>query len=175
MYRYRISKYNPQYRDEKGIYSKEEWTSYSDVGKIYNGKVFDKNDYLKTEMFYCNTVLYILKVNKVKEVVIEDLELNYSIDELERMLQSKGFDLSVKEKNLITLLANGNKIKVYDLHIYLKLILRECFWCRLIDYESSSAIEFGYDYYIYLYSKSILSDEVADVWRQNGIYIEKIF
>ncbi len=38
MKRYRISKYNPTFRTEEGIYEKEEWTSYYDIGKIIAGK-----------------------------------------------------------------------------------------------------------------------------------------
>lgn len=39
MHKYRITKYDPQYRDEQGIYIREDWTSYSDIGKTYNGKL----------------------------------------------------------------------------------------------------------------------------------------
>ena len=46
MYKYRITKYNPQYRDDKDIFMKNEWTSYTDIGKIYNEHIFLKEEYL---------------------------------------------------------------------------------------------------------------------------------
>lgn len=45
---YRISKYDPQYRID-GIYQKDEWTSMSDIGNIYGGKVFTEDEYYKVE------------------------------------------------------------------------------------------------------------------------------
>ena len=70
MYQYRISKYDPQYRDEKEIYCREDWTSYCDIGKLYDGKIFNKDDYIKTETHYCDTILNILINNEVKEVFL---------------------------------------------------------------------------------------------------------
>lgn len=174
MCKYRISKYDPQYRDQKGIYLREDWTSYSDIGKIYNGKLFSKDDYLKTEMLYCNAVLNILKINKVKELVLDNLELNFSCDEMKQMLQSKGLDLSTEEERAINSLKNGDKIDILDLQLYLKFILRECFWCELADAVSLNRIDFGYDYYIYLYSTSILSEEMIKLYEQEGLFIEKM-
>lgn len=45
MKKYRISKYNPCNRDEQGRYIINEWTSYSDIGKLYNRKIFDDKRY----------------------------------------------------------------------------------------------------------------------------------
>ena len=174
MYKYRISKYDPQYRDQKGAYCREDWTSYSDIGQIYNGKLFSKDDYIKTETLYCNAVLNILKINNVNELVLDNLELNFSCDEMKQMLQSKGLDLSMKAEMAINSLKNGDKISISELPLYLKLILRECFWCELTDAASSKRIGFGFDYYIYLYSESILSEELIKIYKQEGLFIEKM-
>lgn len=174
MYQYRISKYDPQYRNEKGIYCREEWTSYCDIGKLYDGKIFSKDDYIKTETDYCNTILSILKNSEIKEVNLQSLELNFSVDEIKQMLQQKGLDLSIKEEIAINSLKNGDRIDIHDLQLYIKLVLRECFWCKFVDADSSIQIEFGYDYYIYLISKNVLSKEIAENCRQKGIFIERM-
>lgn len=49
MMNYRISKYNPKYRDEHGIYTRDEWTSISDVGEYFNGYEVTMEEYLDTE------------------------------------------------------------------------------------------------------------------------------
>jgi hypothetical protein len=36
MYKYRITKYNPIYRDPEGKYTIEDWTAISDIGKVFN-------------------------------------------------------------------------------------------------------------------------------------------
>lgn len=86
MHKYRITKYDPQYRDEQGIYSREDWTSYSDIGKTYNGKLFSNGDYIIKEKLYCNTVVSILQNCGVKEVIVEDLKSRFSVDEIRQML-----------------------------------------------------------------------------------------
>ena len=33
-----IVKYNPKYYDAKGVYTKDEWTDFSDIGKEFEGE-----------------------------------------------------------------------------------------------------------------------------------------
>lgn len=63
MYKYRITKYNPAYRDKKGTYTKEEWTSVSDIGKKYASS-FTAREYIKTENLYIDAIENI--INNVK-------------------------------------------------------------------------------------------------------------
>lgn len=174
MYKYRISKYDPKYRDENGIYHREDWTSYSDIGKKYNGKEFSKDDYIKTEIHYCNTILNILKINEVREVILEDVELYFSVDEIKQMLRNKELDFSKREELAINSLKNGNRIGIHELKLYLRLILRECFWCRLIGVPSLIQVGFGYDYYVYLYSESIISTDIVENYKKEEMFIEKM-
>ena len=44
-----IVKYAPENYDERGIYRKNEWLMSSDIGKIYDGKRFTREEYLETE------------------------------------------------------------------------------------------------------------------------------
>lgn len=52
---YRVSKYDPQYRIN-GIYQKDEWTAISDVGKVYEGKMFTEDEYCNVEQSYVDFV-----------------------------------------------------------------------------------------------------------------------
>ncbi len=49
MMNFRISKYNPVFRDEYGCYTKEEWTSISDVDKEICGVKLSLGGYLNIE------------------------------------------------------------------------------------------------------------------------------
>ena len=42
-----IVKYCPENYDENGAYKANEWTSFSDIGKSYDGKVFTLENYLR--------------------------------------------------------------------------------------------------------------------------------
>lgn len=37
MVSWRITKYDPKDRDQNGVFLKESWTSFSDVGKVVDG------------------------------------------------------------------------------------------------------------------------------------------
>ncbi len=174
MYKYRISKYDPQYRDDNGIYLKEDWISYADIGKVYNGREFNKNDYINTEKKYYNTILKILRINHVNEMIIDNVELNFSIKEIKQMLQGSGLDLSLQDETLIKSLKSGMKISIQYLPMYIKLILRECFWGIFRNCSSTIYIEFGYDYYMYLKCGDFLSKEFIANCKQEGIFIEEM-
>ena len=51
------------------------------------------------------------------------------------------------------------------------LLLRECFWCVLKDYETGCKIEVGYDYYMYMLCHPVSRREI-DGFAKRGIYIE---
>lgn len=51
MKEYRISKYDPQFR-VNGSYQKNEWTSISDIGKVFDDGVLTLAEYLRVENEY---------------------------------------------------------------------------------------------------------------------------
>ncbi len=150
MKKYRISKYNPKYRNKKGEFLLDTWTSYSDIGKKYNGNILTLNEYLSVENKYINIILFILKQKKINKVKIEELEINFSISELERLLKDEGLSLIKKEKLIFNSISNGNVYNMEVLPYIIRLILRDCLWCKLIDLNLKCYIEFGYDLYVYI-------------------------
>ena len=74
MMNYRISKYNPKYRDEHGIYTRDEWTSISDVGEYFNGYEVTMEEYLETENRYVKAIDIILDYLKISYLYIMELE-----------------------------------------------------------------------------------------------------
>ena len=48
---YRITKYNPAHRIN-GVYTADEWTSFSDIGKVFGDTILSQDDYLKTETIF---------------------------------------------------------------------------------------------------------------------------
>lgn len=90
MIKYRITKYNPKFRDKNGVYLKDEWTSYDDIGQIRNYKEVTVEEYLNTEEKYIKAILSLLNEKKVNSLIISDLEKMASYCEIETELKMKG-------------------------------------------------------------------------------------
>lgn len=79
VYFYRVTKYSPKYR-KNGVYTKEEWTSVSDVDKVIDNKRLTKEEYVLFEDKYVEAigkVLYINGVDKVKVTDYEDYDVEF--------------------------------------------------------------------------------------------------
>ena len=76
MFVYRITKYNPIYRNSQGHYTLDEWTSFSDIGKSkYN---LSLQDYLKVENAYLESIKIIVEFNKTINFIFKNVENNTS-------------------------------------------------------------------------------------------------
>ena len=138
-----ITKYNPENIQSNGLYN--EWTSISDIGKVYNGITFTYKDYLEVETKYVLAVFEILRFFgseglKIKHLfkidVYNDFEKYNSLDwyDTYSMLFK---EMVTKDKELISQL--------------IRLRLRE----HIAELELQVGnkpiqILFGFDYYMYL-------------------------
>lgn len=69
-----IVKYSPKNYDDNGVYIKDEWSSRSDIGAVYDGKPFTLEEYLDVEQRYVNVVLSIMRATNCKYMTIQYLE-----------------------------------------------------------------------------------------------------
>lgn len=150
----RVSKYNPIFRDENGFYKKNEWISYYDIGKCFDGEVLTKEQYLAVENGYLSVIKNLYEIYPSLILHIEGLE---QIDKTAGGWQDAD-DIS--------------KDKVEEL---VREILREKVWCKLIN--KNVEVHFGYDYYMYIvfkhgYSIRLIIEYLKKI-RQNGLFIEK--
>ncbi len=118
---YRITKYNPNYRNELGHYKKDEWTSISDVGRYFDENLFTLNEYYETENNYINCVKEIIKLQKLDTLKIKDYENPF------------GNNLKWSNKMII---------KNDDIENIMQDCLREKCWCRIV--SKNFFIHFGY-------------------------------
>lgn len=165
MISWRITKYNPKYRDEKGIYQKDEWTSRHDIGKLFDGKEFTVSDYLSVENAYIRAVLSFVTISDVETFIIKNLE-KYGNNIEECPL--------VYTEEMIDLLTSSHEGKIYEIRnieSFCRLILREQLWCKL-EYEDSF-VHFGYDYYMYIGCTSEPKRIIHQI-EKDGLYVEKM-
>lgn len=159
----RITKYNPKYRDDNGVYIKNEWTSITDIGKSFDNVKLDLKKYLETENAYWNTVATLLKSCNIEKLIITDLEIHKDrIKDIPTELQEDSEINIVKSKN-------GNSYSVENIEIILRLALRELLWCKLVG-ESETYLHFGYDYYLYFGSDRL--PDLETYVSESIIYVE---
>lgn len=173
MTRYRITKYSPEYRNENGVYTKEDWTSCSDIGRQFDGKILTAEEYYDTEQRYIRVIEDIFCENEVGSLQIKDLECRYNVEERNEFLKTKSIELSDRDVQIIGGLKNDKVIYFKNLHKVITMVLRECIWCRLTSESPEFAVDFGYDFYIYVVCEKI-SDRIKDTASESGIYIEEM-
>ena len=143
---FRISKYNPLFRSEKGNYSIKEWTDFSDIGKQYLGKVFSYDEYIRTEKRYMDTIMEVAHTAKIPDFSIENYE---------------GKSSRILEK----------RVSLEAVPSVIKSVLRNEFWCELV--SDGFFVHFGYDYYIYI--GCVLShDVVRKISSKHKLYCEEV-
>ncbi len=162
MYNWRVTKYDPKNRNAQDNYLKNEWTSFSDIGKIFEDKQFTFEDYLKTENSYIKAITSFMECMNIHELKVVTLE--------KHNLVHKNDLYSEDMAKVYSSLKNGQLLTKDMVEIVSRLILREFVWCKL---ESKNMyVHFGYDYYMYIGSKNPCDDIVTKV-RQSRLFVEQ--
>ena len=73
-FHYRITKYDPQYRDENGRYTQNAWTSFHDIGKSFGSSVLSEQEYYKVENAYVSSALAFLNESGVRKLSLVDVQ-----------------------------------------------------------------------------------------------------
>ena len=143
MYQYRVTKYDPALRDGSGRYSREEWTSFSQVGELVPFE-----EYARVEKAYIDTALAFLQEDKVGKLQILGLETS---------------------KRPTAPLIEGKHLPLAELESAFRSVLREELWCR---FEGRSAfVHFGWDYYMYIGVSSDCPG-ARDITNKLGLFVE---
>jgi hypothetical protein len=61
MFEYRITKYDPRFRDERGAYTRPDWIRLQDVGEIFSGAVLTREAYDAVENAYVASAISFLR------------------------------------------------------------------------------------------------------------------
>lgn len=124
MKEYRISKYDPRFR-VNGAYQKNEWTSISDIGKVFDDGMLTLAEYLRVENEYIQFCLDAMKAAGVTELAVCAPEIYCE-------------GLSLPER-----VCDTNSIRGI-----IQWCLREKCWAKLEG--KRFFLHFGYDYYLYI-------------------------
>jgi hypothetical protein len=170
MINYRITKYNPEKRNENDNYlDNGDWTSISDIGKIkYNG--INYQQYEKIETAYINAISIILKEKNTTYLKIDSLEQNNNHKDFKDYKKNgQLMGLEINYKNDITSLKNDLILNLIDYQKIIRLILREIIWMNL--FNPKVKITFGYDYYMYVECTELKSTTISKI-EKTGLFVE---
>jgi hypothetical protein len=161
MFEYRITKYNPLFRDSRGAYTKDDWTSVSDFSGDYETSKF--SEYLMVENAYLFAIESIAKLNKINGFYYSRIEKNRHLNSFP--------DISLSDSRKI--IKTMKPMRKYPLPNVLKvsqLCLREQTWCMIYS-RKEMFVHFGYDYYMYIGSKANIQPLITSI-TDRGLFVE---
>lgn len=163
MHSWRVTKYNPIYRNELGHYKKDEWIAVSDIGDEFDGTVLTAGEYLRVENLYVNAVHEFLEYNKIDRLTVSLLE--------KWTMRRQRIRPSREMKRIYRSIKNNDEVGISKLPDIISLILRDVIWCRLI-YNDTMFVHFGWDYYMYIGSKHRCAKAINNI-EKSGLFVEE--
>src|SRR5882724_9057072 len=71
---YRVTKYNPAFRDQSDAYTKAEWTCFKHIGQTFSGVLFTSAEYERVEDAYVEAALSFLRESGLFSMKVARLE-----------------------------------------------------------------------------------------------------
>ena len=161
-YCWQITKYDPKKRNSQGWFLEDTWTSYSDIGSLYQGEKLTYDEYIRVEGLYINAIVQFMKCLNISHLQVKGLE-NYG-----RINKDPSVDKA--EVMFVNAMKEGDLLSLQEVKIVSKLILREYFWCKLIS-KHKMFVHFCYDYYMFIGSRSECKDTLQAI-SKSGLYVE---
>lgn len=164
---WRITKYNPKYRNERGVYLRDEWTSISEIDSITNDNgMLKTHDYISTENKYVKAILDIMSCLDIQKLSI------FGLEKWENTLDTTNFSSLYNEnmKSLYGQVTNGLWLEKDQISDLSRLILREKIWCKL-KFDSKMYVHFGHDFYMFIGSEMMCEDTINNI-EKSGLYVE---
>ena len=171
--RYRITKYNPACRNERGAYMSDEWTSCTDIGVAFGGKKLTAEEYLAVEAAYLDTIRLIAEANGCTAFRVRQLERLYSTWEVDRRMKRLGLALTEEELALYRSVELQQTYNTEAAITLAGLILRELLWATLYDAAGRLSFTFGYDYYLYADGPRLPEDVISRI-ESSGLFVENL-
>lgn len=164
MYSYRITKYNPTFRDERGYYTIDEWTSISDIGKNLNDGILSLDEYMRVESLYIDAIFEFIKCLSIAYLEVEMLTRWNNI-----LVADSGHYTNDMRK-LYETVEEGDVLEAKEIDILSRLVLRDELGCKM-RYKDDLYIHFGYDYYMYVVCSSECLSTVKKI-QNSGLFVE---
>jgi hypothetical protein len=158
-YQWRVTKYDPSFRDSKGAYTKPEWTDSSCIGSEVS-----LEDYLRVEDAYYHSIRHFMADGNISNLKVRSLETHKSVSP---SLAKSGLDSILLNRPK---LSNKSVLAQGDLEQVIRMNLRGLIWCKLKN-ASRFFVHFGHDYYMYIGSDSPCLNAIEEA-KKLGLFVE---
>ncbi len=163
MFSYRITKYNPAFRNPEGAYLKNDWTSVSEIGKTFDSKPLTQEEYLQTEDAYVKAIMLFmdyLNLPTLKIIRLSKHDLSPNNNYPESLIKT------------YEMISKGQEVNPEQVGNIARLALREEIGCQLQS-NKKMFVHFGYDYYMYIGSSKALPDSLKNEIEKTGLFVEE--
>lgn len=171
MKKYNISKYNPEFKDNQGRYLKEDWTAISDIGKVYNGKIFSSEDYLKMEDNYIKAIYKILNFHNLKTLKVDDVRKSFIQEKFLELINKRKIVYSQHLLNFYNKIESMETLEYQDIDLFCRLLLREDIGAKLF-YPRKLKIFICYDYLLGIFSSRSIEKVIPEI-QDLGLFVEE--
>ena len=158
---YRISKYSPNLRSDDGVFHGDDWTSISDIGGEFAGRLLTPELYMASEDSY---------VRAIVTLVVKAADDVFSVEGLESYDDGLLTSLPRSARALTKLspsLSEREQISGERLLATIRANLRDLVWCRL-EHSDGRFVHFGQELYVYIRTPQLPDLSVLP----SGIYVE---
>jgi len=171
MYKYRITKYNPSFRDVNGAYLKDDWISISEIGETFDEEELTREQYKQTEDGYIKAIQLIMDYLSVPYLIITNLDIPEQPDEIFQKRLKKFQEFYTDEVIEYYLNAkNNDKLNKEKVDFHCRLMLREDIQSD-VHYPRKMKVFIGYDYLMGIDTSKSL-EPIFLLLRETGLYIE---
>ena len=154
MQSYKITKYNPLSYGAGGKYMNDEWTSISDIGKIFNDNVLTHLEYQAVEDAYLAAIRILATAVGVDTLRVIDLETH---DDMTKWRLAEGQYVPLPRA----------------MEICREMLREKPIWCRLENAEHFY-VHIGYDYYMYIGVRAKIDVQSAiHSIKELGLFVEE--
>lgn len=169
-----IAKYNPKYYNEKGIYTKDEWTDFCDIGKEFEGKRLSLEEYMEVENNYIAFLLECLNFGNCHSLTIDWSQWGYEKKFFRKCVKSIcKKDPNFDESECLTFIHKIESKKRVSIPIAMflfKLMLRYAFNLSLSNGKRSIKFYMGYEYYLHFFT-CIEYETLKEIARKYNLYV----
>jgi len=171
MYKYRITKYNPLFRDDNGRYLIEDWTAISDIGKRYNGNILTASHYMKVEDKYINAVRLIMDFFNIASLEVKNINRSYSSPtNFSESIKRYGSLYSEDMVKLFERINDNDILEGEHINLLLRLMLREDIGAD-ISLSRKLKIFVGYDFLMSVHTFKSIESILTDI-NEFGLFVE---
>lgn len=158
-----VTKFNPIYRNENGVYQKDEWDDYGDIGRTFDGKKLSFREYKIIEDKYVESIKYLFTFYNCNKIQLISKRL--FLDDLSCLRDDKLGDFynQIKERRTIN---------ISEVEMISRLILRGALNVELWGKDNRNVVvRFDSSYYMFFNCPNI-EDIKNYIEDEIGLYVD---